>query len=66
MVATYNRAQYEAQAKVLRAMIADEDRRLANLDKIPEDVRANHERTINMRRARMVERLEGLRVHVGQ
>ena len=66
MAATYTQAQYEAQAKVLRAQIADEDRRLANLGNIPEDVRANHEATIRRRRAYFVQRLEGLRSHLGE
>ena len=64
MVATYTKSQYEAQARVLRAQIADEDRRMAELHKIPTDVRGNHERMILMRRGRFQERLDGLRMHV--
>ena len=64
--ATYTRAQYEAQARVLRAQIGDEDRRIADLQNVPEDVRANHERMIRNRRAYFVKRLDGLRVHLGE
>ncbi len=66
MPATYTRAQYEAQARVLRAQIGDEDRRLANLQNVPEDVRANHARMIRSRRAYFVKRLDGLRAHLGE
>lgn len=66
MAATYTRSQYEAQARVLRSQIADEDRRLAELHKVPADVRKNHERTIRMRREHFEKRLNELRVHVGQ
>lgn len=66
MPTTYTRAQYEAQARVLRAQIADEDRRLANLHTVPADVRANHERMIRNRRAYFVQRLDGMQVHINQ
>lgn len=66
MAATYTRAQYEAQARVLRAQIGDEDRRLANLHTVPADVRANHERMIRSRRDYFVQRLNGLQVHLNQ
>lgn len=66
MVATYTRSQYEAQARFLREQIADEDRRLKDLHKIPSDVRANHERTILMRRCHYAKRLNDLQVHIGQ
>ena len=66
MVATYTRSQYEAQARVLREQIADEDRRLNDLHKIPFDARANHERTILMRRSHYEKRLNELQVHGGQ
>lgn len=62
MTAYYTLSQYQAQARVLEAMIAEEDRRLANLDKLPEDVREAHARTINMRRNSQIERLHGLRI----
>ena len=66
MPATYTRAQYEAPARVLREQIGDEDRRLANVQNVPEDVRANPERMIRSRRANFVKRLDGLRVHLGE
>ena len=63
---TYTRSQYEAQARFLREQIADEDRRLSELHKIPFDVRANHERTILMRRSHYEKRLSELQVHINQ
>ena len=62
MTAHYTLSQYQAQARVLEAMIAEEDHLLANLDKLPEDVRESHARTINMRRNYQIERLHGLRI----
>lgn len=63
MPTTYTIEQYEAQARVLRAQIESEDRRLANLDKLPEDVRKNHENMIHMRREYFSRRLDALRHH---
>jgi hypothetical protein len=64
MATDYTADQLRQQRRVAQSMLTNDESRLASLDAVPEDVRENHRRTINMRIAHYRERIGTLSARI--